>query len=193
MLWYSNSEKWSIVSWLVIMFQLIQTALKAFSDLNNATIIKHLKDISKEDWYKAYYIVQCFWKCHNESRRTKAIKSISKLQNKSACSSFYLTNINLYDVAKAEALKLIMININLFNQKKSQISMNDIESLNELLNFKVLLKNEKIKCIAVINDIFEKSFCKVLNDLQKIDANNVQSVTILVFIYSSFILHLISF
>ena len=71
--------------------------------------------------------------------------------------------------------------------------MNDIESLNELLNFKVLLKNEKIKCIAVINDIFEKSFCKVLNDLQKIDANNVQSVTILVFIYSSFILHLISF
>ncbi len=53
--------------------------------------------------------------------------------------------------------------------------MNDIKSLNELSNFKVLLKNEKIKCIVIINDVFEKSFCKVCSDLRKIDANNVQS------------------
>ncbi len=70
---------------------------------------------------------------------------------------------------------MIAINIGLFDQEKSQISMNDVESLNELSNFKALSKNEKIKCIAVINDVFEKSFCKVLSDLRKIDANNVRS------------------
>ncbi len=105
----------------------------------------------------------------------KAIESILKLQNKSMHLSLYLTNINLHDVAKIEVLELIMININLFNQEKSQISMNNIEFLNELLNFEVLSKNEKIKCIAVINDVFEKFFYKVLSDLRKIDVNNVQS------------------
>lgn len=175
MSWYSNSEKRLIISWLVIMFQLIQTVSKAFSDLDNMMITKHLRNISKEDWHRAYYIIRCFWKCCNESRRMKAIESISKLQNKSARSSLYLININLHDVARAKVFELIMINIDLFNQEESQISMNDVEFLNELLNFKVLSKNKKIKCIAVINDIFEKSFCKVLSDLRKIDANNVQS------------------
>ncbi len=175
MSWYSDSEKRSIVSWLVIMFQLIQTALKAFSDLDNVTIIKHLRNISEKDWHKAYYIIRCFWKCCNDSRKMKAIESILKLQNKSMHLSLYLTNINLHDVAKIEVLELIMININLFNQEKSQISMNNIEFLNELLNFEVLSKNEKIKCIAVINDVFEKFFYKVLSDLRKIDVNNVQS------------------
>ncbi len=159
----------------MIMFQIIQTALKAFSNLDNMMIIKHLRNISKEDWYKAYYIVQCFWKCHNNSRRMKTIESILKLQNKLMHSSLYLTNVNLHDVAKIEILKLIAINIDLFNQEKLQISMNDVEFLNEFSNFKVLLKNKKIEHIAIINDIFKKSFYKVLSDLQKIDANNVQS------------------
>jgi len=105
----------------------------------------------------------------------KTIESILKLQNKLMHSSLYLTNVNLHDVAKIEILKLIAINIDLFNQEKLQISMNDVEFLNEFSNFKVLLKNKKIEHIAIINDIFKKSFYKVLSDLQKIDANNVQS------------------
>lgn len=118
MSWYSDSEKQLIVSWFMIMFQLIQTALKAFSDLDNLTITKYLRNISEEDWYRAYYIIKCFWKCCNESRRIKAIESISKLQNKSAHLSLYLTNVNFRNIAKIEALKLIAININLFNQEK---------------------------------------------------------------------------
>jgi len=105
----------------------------------------------------------------------KTIESILKLQNKLMHSSLYLTNVNLHDVAKIEILKLIAINIDLFNQEKLQISMNDVEFLNEFSNFKVLLKNKKIEYIAIINDIFKKFFYKVLSDLQKIDANNVQS------------------
>ncbi len=49
----------------------------------------------------------------------KVIKSISKLQNKSMHLSLYLTDVNFYDVMKVEVLKLIVININLFNQEKS--------------------------------------------------------------------------
>jgi len=105
----------------------------------------------------------------------KIIESILKLQNKLMHSSLYLTNVNLHDVAKIEILKLIAINIDLFNQEKLQISINDVEFLNEFSNFKVLLKNKKIEHIAIINDIFKKFFYKVLSDLQKIDANNVQS------------------